>query len=268
MASHLTRPRPAVAPFFFGIILNILYILFPLCLTLSAEDNPIIFHKMIRHLDSPDPAKSWDAVMALCAGGDNRAVGHLIRALERDMKERRGTVMAIIPCLGHFGDEQAVPVLIKALKKPDEDWLGRAAAAQALGDIGSADAVESLIHAAWLPETRDDAVSALAAIRDPRAVEVLLSALSREESPEARQAAVEGLVGIGKPAVPKLIHRLQSPRPTCASARERALAAEILGKIEDMRAAPPLNQALEDSCAAVRGSAKKALQKLGLQTAE
>lgn len=268
MASQLIRARLAVKHFCFWIILIFYFIPFPLCPTLSAGENRADFYELIHQLDSPDPVRSWDAVTALCAGGDRRAVDHLIRELERDMTARRGTAMAIIPCLGHFGDERTVPVLLKALKKSDEDWLGRAAAARALGDIGSADAVESLIHAAWLPETRDTAVSALAAIHDPRAVEVLLSALSREESPEARQAAVEGLVEIGKPAVPQLIHRLQSPRPTCDSARERALAAVILGKIGDMRAAAPLNQALQDACATVRESAEKALQELHLKAAE
>ncbi len=47
------------------------------------------FHELVNQLDSPDPTSSMDAVTALCAGGDRRAVPHLIRALERDMKARR-----------------------------------------------------------------------------------------------------------------------------------------------------------------------------------
>ena len=90
--------------------------------------------------------------------------------------------MAIIPALGHLKDERAVPLLIKALNNLDEDWLGREAAARALGDIGSTKAVPGLIRAAWLPETRNAAIKALAAIGDPRAVDVLLSALSGQRS--------------------------------------------------------------------------------------
>ena len=84
--------------------------------------------------------------------------------------------MAIIPALGHLKDERAVPLLIKALNNLDEDWLGREAAARALGDIGATKAMPGLIRAAWLPETRNAAIEALAAIGDPRAVDVLRDA--------------------------------------------------------------------------------------------
>ena len=56
--------------------------------------------------------------------------------------------MAIIPALGHLKDERAVPLLIKALNNLDEDWLGREAAARALGDIGATKAMPGLIRAA------------------------------------------------------------------------------------------------------------------------
>ena len=100
----------------------------------SAAEDPICIEQLIAELAHPDPNRRWDAVAALGAGGDRRAVPPLMRALEKDMKERTGIAMAIIPALGQLGDERAVPLLLKALNKLDEDWLGREAAARALGD--------------------------------------------------------------------------------------------------------------------------------------
>jgi HEAT repeat protein len=228
----------------------------------SASEDPISFERLIAELAHPDPNRRWDAVAALGAGGDRRAVPPLMRALEKDMKERTGIAMAIIPALGQLGDERVVPLLLKALNKLDEDWLGREAAARALGDIGSAKAVPDLIRTAWWAETRSAAIKALAAIGDPRAIDVLLSALSEPEEQEAREAAIAGLTHIGEPAVPALIDKLNTRLEEYPENHERALAAMILGRIGDRRAVDPLTRALDDPSKEVRKSAKTALQSL------
>lgn len=243
-------------------ILILIFMLVPLWQPLSVAEHESTYQELIQQIEDPDPARSWEAVLALGEKGDRRAVPHLIKALERDMRARQGTAMAIIPTLGLLQDERAVPALARALMKPDEDWLGRAPAAKALGDIGSAKAVPSLIHAAWLPETRNAAISALAAIGDPRAVDALFSAVNMEELPEVRQAAIDGLISIGRPAVPCLISKLESTHKACAFGRKRAMAAGMLGKIGDMRAEKPLNRALSDLCPEVRKHAGKALADL------
>jgi HEAT repeat protein len=228
----------------------------------SAAEDPICIEQLIAELAHPDPNRRWDAVAALGAGGDSRAVPPLMRALEKDMKERTGIAMAIIPALGQMGDERAVPLLLKALNKLDEDWLGREAAARALGDIGSPKVVPDLIRTAWRAETRNAAIKALAAIGDPRATDVLLSALSEPEEPEAREAAIAGLTYIGEPAVPALIDKLNTRREEYPENHERALAAMILGRIGDRRAVDPLTRALDDPNEEVRKSAETALERM------
>jgi len=226
---------------------------------LFASEDPLSFEQLIEELEHPDSGRCWDAINALGASGYRKAVSPLIAALEKDMEQRKGVAMAIIPALGHLKDDRAVPLLIKALNDLDEDWLGREAAALALGDIGSTKAVPDLIRAAWLPETREVAVEALAAIGDPRATGVLLSALSDQEEPEAQKAAIYGLMNIGEPAVPALIDMLKISFKEYSQNHERALAAMILGKIGDRRAIDPLTRALDDPSAEVRKNSKTAL---------
>ena len=225
-----------------------------------ASEESLSFEQLIGELENPKSDHCWDAINMLGSSGDKRAVPHLIKALEKDMKQRKGIAMAIIPTLGHLKDDRAVPLLIKALNNLDEDWLGREAAAVALGDIGSTQAVPYLIRAAWLPETRTVAIDALAGIGDSRATAVLLSALNEPEDPEAREAAINGLIKIGEPAVPALIDKLNIHSKEFSQNHERALVAMILGKIGDHRAIDPLTSALDDPSAEVLRSVETALE--------
>ena len=222
-------------PRWYGLYILVLSVVFFLLLLLGenifASEDPVSFEQLIEELEHPDLNRCWDAVNALGASGDERAVSPLMTALEKDMKQHKGVSMAIIPALGQLKDERAVPLLIKALNNLDEDWLGREAAARALGDIGATKAVPCLIRAAWLPETRNAAIEALAVIGDPRAVDVLLSTLSEPEIPEVRAAAIAGLIHIGQPAVPALIDKLKPHHKEYPGNHEQALAAKILGKI-------------------------------------
>jgi HEAT repeat protein len=227
-----------------------------------ALEESLSFEQLIEELEDPDSDGCWDAINTLGLRGDKRAVPYLMTALEKDMIQRKGIAMAIIPALGQLGDKQAVPLLLKALNNMDEDWLGREAAAIALGEIGAAEAVPSLIRAAWLPETRNAAIEALASIGDPRATMVLLSTLDGQEDPEAQKAAIEGLMHIGKPAVPALIEKLERQSKEYPQDHQRALAAMILGEISDQRSIDPLTRALDDPSAEVRKSADTALRKM------
>lgn len=138
-----------------------------------------------------------DAIDLIGDRGDPKAVPPLLNMLERDLHERTGIWAALIPALGGLGDAAAVPLLKVALTKRDDDWLGREMAARALGEIGAPDAVPALISAAMMVDTRADALCALAEIQDPRAAQVLLSALDSEEDPEVRDVAKRGLVAMG-----------------------------------------------------------------------
>jgi len=228
-------------------------------------EEPASLEQLISEMAHPDPNRRWDAVTSLGASGDRRAVPPLMKALKKDMKQRTGIAMAIIPALGQLKDERAVPLLLKALNKMDEDWLGREAAAWALGDIGSSKAVPDLVRAAWMAETRYAAIKTLSGMGDPRAIDVLVSALSEQEDPEVQEAAIAGLIHIGEKAVPVLLDKLDTRHREYTEDYERAQAAMILGKLGDQRAVDPLTQALDDPSPEVIKRAETALESLTKQ---
>ena len=228
--------------------------------SLAAAPDP--FDALAAQLNASDPEKQFSAVEKLAETGDPRAAPLLIAALERDMHERSGIAMMIIPVLGAMGDALAVPILIRTLEKREDDWLGREAAAAALGEIGAVEAVPPLLNAAWMADTRSNAIQALATIGDPRAVEVLISAFDPAEEPEARDAAVEGLARIGPQAIPALIEKLGSWSKEYPANEERAVAATVLGEIGHASARQALTTALDDPSEAVRSSARTALKRL------
>ncbi|MBL7119836.1 MAG: HEAT repeat domain-containing protein [Dehalococcoidia bacterium] len=94
--------------------------------------------------------------------------------------------------LGTIGDARAVEPLIQALK--DKGQYVRSSAARALGSIGDTKAVGSLIQALKdeRPVVRGEAASALGRIGDVGAVEPLTQALEDENS-IVRKAAEEAL---------------------------------------------------------------------------
>jgi HEAT repeat protein len=118
--------------------------------------------------------------------------------------------------------EAVIDILIKLLGK------GNAAAAEALGAIGNARAVEPLIEA--LGENSNvcgSAAKALGAIGDARAVEPLIKVLGVKWpsffSPWVRENAVEALGKIGKPAVEPLTKALSDDEEWVRDAAKEAL---------------------------------------------
>jgi len=100
------------------VVLTIVFsiLLIPMQSAFASEDS-LSFEQLIGELENPDSNRCWDAINALGATGDKRAVLPLMAALEEDMKQHKGIAMAIIPALGHLSDERAFPLLIKALNK-------------------------------------------------------------------------------------------------------------------------------------------------------
>ena len=226
-----------------------------------SADETENFDALAVQLETSPPQEQFDIVARLAETGDPRAVPELIRLLERDMRERTGIAMAIIPALGYLADARATPILLRSLKYRRDDWLGREASAAALGEIGATEAVPALISAAWMADTRPYAIQALAKIADPRAVEVLISALDREEEGEVRQQALEGLVRIGAESVPALIVKLADWSEEYPAIEERALAARALGEIGLPGARQALIKALDDPSEVIRSSARRALNR-------
>ncbi len=196
---------------------------------------------------------------------------------------------------GEFDD------LINALK--DKDAGVRLKAAEALGKLGDARAVDSLIEVLRNEETwdvRQMAAWALGQIDDPRVVDPLSYASVKDADSNVREEAYNALqkstVGGNKvdarsvdPIIEALKDEDQGVRKRAAEALGklknatavdslievlrneetwdvREMAAWALGEIGDARAIDPLNYAsMKDAHGNVRGEAKKALGKLGMQ---
>ncbi len=170
--------------------------------------------------------------------------------------------MAIIPVLGAIGDERAVPSLIDALNDRDDHWLGREAAAFALGNIGDRQAVPYLINAAWMADTRDAAIRALASMPDARAIDAFVSCLNAEELAPTRERAMEGLISLGGESVPALVAVLEMRTDEGAATHEQMLSAQLLGTIGDSSARESLLQLLDDPDQALRRTAGEALARI------
>ncbi len=153
--------------------------------------------------------------------------------------------------LGHIGDPQAVSALLLSLDDPH--WSVRCAAATALGRIRSPRATRALLdHLADDDATvRRAVVAALGEIGDARAAQRLTEIL---EDPGLQATALEALRRIGGPALPEI-----ERTPAQIGPEARRLLVNLVGKIEDGRAARFLIQALSDPVAAVRAEAAMAL---------
>lgn len=161
-------------------------------------------------------------------------VQSLILALQdQDASVRREAAEA----LGKLGSAQAVPVLVKTLR--DQDSAVRLSTIEALGKIGDPKAVPGLTEALesaqslggeLLADEQEAAAKALAAIGDARAVKPLVRYAS-----ENHDVAVRALVEIGKPAVGPLTEVLEGKARAA-----RTVAAEALGEIGGTRAVKAL----------------------------
>ena len=180
---------------------------------------------------------------------DHVKIKHAVTTIkERPDSERENYVNAIIPklndeneyvrqhfaqILGELGDANAVESLIEVLKDKEETGRVRGYAAKALGSIGDAKAVEPLIEV--LDDNniyvRRDVAEALGKIGDARAVEPLIAALKDKDR------------------------------------YMRVSATEALGSIGDARAVEPLKGAvLKDRNKFVRIRAKEALEEIKAKT--
>ena len=165
--------------------------------------------------------------------------------------------------------------LIKALGY-QKDWHVRQAAAEALGKIGDARAVEPLVAALKDQDSnaRQGAAEALGRIGDARAVEPLIAALKEGAgvgrvaalNSNARQAAAGALGQIGDArAVEPLIAALRD-QDQYTGLRKAAVGA--LGRIGDARAVEPLIAVLRDPGEEMCKAAAEALGQIGAPAVE
>ena len=211
---------------------------------------------------SEDGQVRMGAAYSLGFLGDVAAVDPLIETLREDMEMRTGILAACIGALGELKDPRAVPILLEALSNRSDDWIYREMAARALGEIGDSRAVGPLISAAYMADTRHDAIEALAKIGAPEAVDALIEALDEGEEADTLEAAKAGLLRIGPPAVPALVKEMEPFSREYPGNRKRATVAEILGELCDVRAEAPLRNAAKDASPLVRKNAAQALEQI------
>ncbi|MBI5575303.1 MAG: HEAT repeat domain-containing protein [Deltaproteobacteria bacterium] len=181
-------------------------------------------YPLVKALSDSHPGVQDAAMRSLIAIG-GEAVAWAVLPLLRGTSIPRNMAMVILKEIG----KDAVPLLAPLVKDKDEDVRKfaidliadagareleqalterlsgdpnpnvRAAAAQALGKLGCREALPALIAALkdmeWI---RFTALDALATLKDPAAVEPILSLLS-DSSPATRCAAIEALGAIGSP---------------------------------------------------------------------
>ncbi|MDO4717449.1 MAG: HEAT repeat domain-containing protein [Propionibacteriaceae bacterium] len=200
------------------------------------------------------------AAQAMGAIGDPSAIAPLVSALNsRSSWTRRAAAEA----LGVLGGAESVAGLVAALADPSPDV--RRAAAAALGqagadDQGTAEEVFRPLLTALSdedPAVRAAAADALGALANPRALEPLISALT-DRGPAVRQAVSDALETMSEVAVPPLIGALRAGHDDL-----RVRAAEVLGRIGDLRATDPLVEVARTPNERLRRAAVLALGELG-----
>jgi HEAT repeat protein len=261
------------------LLAGVLIAVMPFTLTMAVQGSALSYEQALALIESDDLNQQMDGVDAMVLGGDERAGALLLRlfqepktdgvlkitaayslgvlgvesardvlisALEQDLEQRTGAWSGIIPALGELRSVAAVPVLLKALNKRDDRWLGREMAATALGQIGSSLAVPDLMTAARLVDTRGPAIVALAAIGDSRAAAVFLDALQEGEEPDIIRQATDGLRRLGDAAVPEMARRFESYHREYPETAMRVRLCRLLGESGSQQAQEALRRVVQD----------------------
>jgi len=150
--------------------------------------------ELVQALSSRDSMAVYQARRALVQRGQAAvpAVVDYLRAVDEPGAAHYRMAIRI---LGDIGDSQALPVLTDLLG--DRTLQLRVAAAQALGALGDAAAVDALMAALLEDDVstalRAEIYQALGAIGDPKPIRVLMSRVQTEQMPDLRSYAALAL---------------------------------------------------------------------------
>jgi HEAT repeat protein len=130
---------------------------------------------LINSLDHSDPMVRSRAALMLAGRGDTRAYETLVRVFEEEPQFRQAAIRAF----GKLKDARAADRLISLLVDTAKQRRLRIAAAQALGDLNTPQAVEALLN--FIEHHHDDqsksvpvaVVRVLAELREPRMIPIL-----------------------------------------------------------------------------------------------
>ena len=187
---------------------------------------------MLRELLASDPSAPvrWRAAQALVRHGEDVTVAALRKAVGDDafwgvsaeaaraLGELRGAGAfealaanvahphpkvrrAVVKALGEFRSDAAAALLLGRIAAGDASWLVEGELLRSAGRTRRAAVYDALVAAlgreSWREVLRAGAVDGLAALRDPRAGEVLLKLLVPGASPVVRRAVVDALAELG-----------------------------------------------------------------------
>jgi HEAT repeat protein len=186
--------------------------------------------------------------------------GAVEEALQELRSRRSWRRAAAAFALGDMGSRRAAGPLLAALEDHERDV--RAAAARSLGRLGVVEAVERLVAAlAEVTVPRVIAAQALVSIGESAAPR--LTPLLDADDPAVRRAALDVLGLVGSAADAALVVRsLRDP-----SAEVRSGAARALGSLGGRAGSDELRRSLDDRVAFVRASAANALARVGDRSA-
>jgi hypothetical protein len=166
----------------------------------AAADRPAAPAADVRHLiaglGDPSAEAACDAAAALGLAGDRSAVAALAAVVENADGYYHGVVRAAAAAsLGQLRDPAALPALVAGIRDPMAE--ASAEAVRALAALGDARAVEPLVAAVrnadgfLLPVVRRAAVLALVHLGGPNAIAALRAVANDPyEDPSVRQAAI------------------------------------------------------------------------------
>lgn len=216
---------------------------------------------LVRLLRDEDAAVRKAGALALeqMAGVlDTAAASALVQDLhELKEEEPRRLVTSLLGVIPN-----AIEPLTAMLKHPDEE--ARLTAATILEHLLDPRSADAFVDAMGDPALQDVAVRTLkklGAVRDKinQTVDALRAVEDSSQREEARMAAVIELLGIGRPSVEILIEYLEDEDWLV-----REAAADLLGKIADVRAVEPLMKRLkEDKDTGVKEISLKSLGLIG-----
>src|SRR6185295_8731655 len=229
---------------------------------------------------------------AACVSGGPRAVQALIHALQTGSSALKAEAAAMLARMAGVLDETTAAALTSLLYASQDEGI-RVAASQLLGVIPNAIAPLCTMLAHEDPEAQIMAAEMLEHLLDPRSADAFINAMGQpavreiavrtltklsaireridevfdalraieelSEREEARMSTVINLLPIGRPSVEILIEYLEDDDWLV-----REAAADLLGKIGDVRAVEPLMQRLRvDKDTGVKELAMKSLGLIG-----
>jgi HEAT repeat protein len=241
----------------------------PLKKALADQEKKVRFEAARALISQEFPTSLWGYLLLSADGGEQQQLDAQVIFAEAGIR--------------------ATDMLVEALQ--DGEWTIRAAAADRIGELKLAKAIEPLNAALSDPDedVRRAAASALAEIADPSSAAILKNklksesenlavrhaaarALTRIDRPESldgfvwllgspsdqdRQEALDALRSAGAKSVPPLTEGLKT-----GAWPVRSAAASLLGEFGDTRAVQPLSLALQDPEPKVRRAAAPSLGKL------